>query len=104
MKTLFLVLAVLLVAYSSFGQITGKVADREKEPVLFANVVLYHSPDSSIVAGTFTDEKGMFSIKGVSTGTFYLKISSIGYTSLQSKPFEITALNGYLEIYGLLLS
>lgn len=104
MKTLFPLLAVLLVAYSSFGQITGKVANRQKEPVLFANVVLYHATDSSIAAGTATDEKGMFSIKGVAIGTFYLKISSIGYTSLQSEPFKITALNGHLEIAGLILS
>ncbi|MDO1449735.1 TonB-dependent receptor [Rhodocytophaga aerolata] len=104
MKTFCALLILLSVAYSSFGQITGKVANRQQEPVPFANVVLYHTQDSSIVSGTATDEKGMFSIPEVSAGRFYLKVSSIGYTSLQSASFEITALNQHLEIFQLILS
>jgi hypothetical protein len=104
MKIYLSLLAVLSVAYSSFGQIIGKVANQKKEPVPFANVVLYHTRDSSIVTGTATDENGLFSITGVSAGRFYLKISSMGYTTLQTNPFEITALQELLELSGLILS
>lgn len=86
MKTLLLVLTTFF-SINCFGQITGKVSTAKEDAVPFANVVLLSAKDSTIIIGTATDENGIFQLNTSKTGEFYLKISSIGYQSYQSKPF-----------------
>lgn len=87
MKTL----SLLLTTFSSFtlhAQITGKVTNPKAEAVPFANVVLLAAQDSTIIAGTSTDENGDFSLNPTTgTGMFFLRISSIGYRNYQSDTF-----------------
>jgi hypothetical protein len=107
MKALFqfqLLLLCSVISSISFGQIVGNVTNHQKEPVLFANVILYNAGDSSIVSGTSTDENGAFKIITQKTGSFYLQISSIGYKTFVSKTFELPVARQKLEIAGLVLS
>lgn len=85
MKRLTTMAALMLciVSGAQAQEIKGKVVDPEGTPVAYANVVL-HTIDSAYVAGTVTDEKGIFAIAEKGNGVL-LQVSYIGY-----KPMWIT--------------
>jgi outer membrane receptor protein involved in Fe transport len=65
---------------SGEGQITGFVFEKtSKDPIEFANVVVYNSRDSSIVSGGITDKKGYFKVDKLRYGRYYVEIIFIGY-------------------------
>jgi outer membrane receptor protein involved in Fe transport len=60
--------------------ISGKLNDLSTKEVLpFVNVILKKEIDSSFVAGTITDETGVFSLDKVSPGSYIVTISFSGY-------------------------
>jgi outer membrane receptor protein involved in Fe transport len=62
------------------GIVTGKILDRSLDtPMEYANLVLYSMHDSSIVAGTVTNEDGTFRMEEVRYGRFYAIANFIGY-------------------------
>ena len=86
MKTLLLSLFTIL-SFPLLAQITGRVHTAKAEAVPFANVVLLSAGDSTIISGTATDENGDYRLMPTKTGTFFLRISSIGYHPYQSSAF-----------------
>lgn len=73
----WILIALLLVVTQAFAQqltVTGKIADREGEPIIGANVV-----EKGTANGVISDVNGNFSIKVSANAT--LEISYIGYTS-----------------------
>lgn len=56
----------------------------------FASVALYQSMDSSLVEGSITDMSGRFLIKNVAQGSYFLKVSFIGYRTFSSSPFNFS--------------
>jgi hypothetical protein len=71
----------------SFGQkITGKVADEKGVPLEFANVVLLK--DSIATNRVYTDSVGNYIFSGVSTNSYVIQASLVGYLSL-SKSFYL---------------
>jgi outer membrane receptor protein involved in Fe transport len=64
----------------SAGSITGTLLDqRTHQPLPFANVLLLHTPDSTLVLGTQTAENGTFSLEKVALGSYLLRIEALGY-------------------------
>jgi hypothetical protein len=63
--------------------IAGTVQDQNRQPLPYATVVLLHSKDSAMVAGTITDIDGLFSLIA-DAGIYRIQISSIGYQTLLS--------------------
>lgn len=62
------------------GIIKGNIVDAEtKKGVEYANVVLYSLKDSSIIAGTVCNENGVFEMKDVKAGRYYLIADFIGF-------------------------
>jgi len=91
-RILFLCLLQLLV-YAAYGQLTisGKIVDETGNPLPGANIILentYH--------GTSTDLKGNFIFSKIRKGEYILKITYIGYTSVNKK-VKVDA-NVYLDI------
>lgn len=79
---ILLLLSHLIFSHSITAQtLTGKVIDTKNQPIGFANVALYALPDSVLVTGTITDEKGDFVLDTKSKTNGFLKISFIGYES-----------------------
>ena len=67
-------------AIPKIGRITGLVLDNNSQhSIEYANVALYSSRDSSVVAGTVTDTKGRFKLEEVPPGRYYLYVKFIGY-------------------------
>ncbi len=64
--------------------ISGRLHDIEmKEPVAQATIQLFLISDSSFVGGTVSNEKGAFSVEAPSAGSYRLKISSVGYQTIE---------------------
>ena len=71
----------------------------DRTPVDFANVLLRHPADSSLVVGTTSDEHGAFRLEAPE-GTFLLEVRALGY-----RPYHQTlTIAGALDLGELLLS
>ncbi|MCW3465817.1 outer membrane beta-barrel protein [Chitinophaga nivalis] len=62
------------------GTIKGYVADATtRHPVAAATITLLQQKDSSLVSFTMSDNKGYFSLTGVTSGTYRLLITHVNY-------------------------
>lgn len=73
------------VCISQENKISAQVIDQNNAPISYANVILIHKDDDSIIKGTITDEKGHFLIDDIKTGTYNLEISFVGYSSFNKE-------------------
>ncbi len=84
MKKYFLLFILSLVSMIGLAQdrlISGEIVDRDtKDPAMQVTVQLLKM-DSSYVAGTISNENGIFSLTAPENGKYLLRISSIGYTT-----------------------
>jgi hypothetical protein len=71
--------------------VSGYLTDQEsREPMPHVTVQLFRAKDSTFVGGTVTNERGAFSVEAPSNGIFRLKVSSVGYQTLER---EVTLRN-----------
>ncbi|MBG6131622.1 hypothetical protein IWQ47_003058 [Aquimarina sp. EL_43] len=72
----------------SFGQtFTGKIIDKQNQPILFANVVAKSATDNSLINGVISDENGEFSIEPKKEN-IYIEISFVGFTTKRINPTQ----------------
>ncbi|WP_109852085.1 outer membrane beta-barrel family protein [Aquimarina sp. AU58] len=72
----------------SFGQtFTGKIIDKQNQPILFANVVAKSATDNALINGVISDEKGEFSIEPKKEN-IYIEISFVGFTTRKISPTQ----------------
>ena len=63
------------------GVVFGSVIDgKTGEPLPRATVALRYMQDSTLATGILTEKDGSFSINGVRAGTYYARVSYVGYT------------------------
>ena len=101
----FLMLSIMSIkAQSGEDQgltVSGNVHDAElKEPMVQATVQLFRKRDSTFVGGTVTDLRGNFSVEAPANGVYKLKISSVGYQSIER---EVTLRRNQSQEMGMLL-
>jgi len=71
------------------GYVKGTIHDSTTSGAIeYATVGLYRQSDSSLVNGTITDLSGVFMLKGIPNGKYYLEASFIGY--IKRKIHDIT--------------
>lgn len=78
-------MGMLLLLCSIYAQSTlvkGQLQDPDGEAVVFANVALYNSSDSSLVKVETTDEAGIFRIALTNGGTYDLSATYVGANDL----------------------
>ena len=63
----------------------------------YVNVVIKSEVDSLFVGGTVTNEKGLFTIAGISPGNYVLELSFVGYTQKQV-PLLVGRLSEFLDL------
>ncbi len=81
--------------------VSGHVYDAElNEPMVQATVQLFRQRDSTFVGGTVTDLRGNFSVEAPTNGIFKLKISSVGYQTIER---EVTLRRNQSQELGTLL-
>ena len=86
---LFLLL-ITQIANAQKSYIEGKLVDPDMNPVLFANVILYESGDSSMVKVETTDESGEFKFNAVDGGDYFLSASYVGLGDIQVDDLKVT--------------
>ncbi len=78
-----LIITISINTFSQNCELTGTILDKaSQEPIAYANVSIFSTKDSSLVAGAITDDVGKFEIDHIKTGKFQVKMSFIGYQSL----------------------
>ncbi len=69
--------------------VIGKVTESDlQEAVPFANIALFDSTGMNLVAGAISDMDGLFVVTGDAAGCHSLRVSAVGYTTL-NLPVEI---------------
>lgn len=92
---------ILLLIFLSFSAISinaqynlsSKLLDGDGMPVMFANVVLYSSPDAKMMKVESSDVDGKFTFRNLDNGSYYIEASFIGYTNYKSEPINIKGEN-----------
>ncbi|HZJ79470.1 MAG TPA: carboxypeptidase-like regulatory domain-containing protein [Dysgonamonadaceae bacterium] len=74
-------LSVFSLLFSIQAQLKGTLIDQDQQPIEFANIALYSLPDSVMITGAVSDEKGDFMLNdnGAGIDNAFLEISFIGY-------------------------
>jgi ferric enterobactin receptor len=73
------------------GEVHGVViSSAAQTPLTRAAVAVHSAADSTLVAGEFAGPDGVFRIRGLRPGAYYLRINSIGFTP-KRQAFTITA-------------
>ncbi len=80
----FYAILVLLLANVSFSQsvVKGTMQTPDKQPVMFANVILFSASDSSVVKVETTSDSGEFVMMNINYGNYYLLGKSVGLEDL----------------------
>lgn len=102
MKYLLLLLTLFsihpLVAQVKTTTLSGNLKDKTtKKPLHYANIVLKTAKDSLFVTGTISGQNGLFSLKELAPGQYYLEVSLVGYQDYQKTVF-IGKLNDFLDV------
>jgi hypothetical protein len=71
------------------GTLAGKVIDEKGTAVGYANVRLIRASDTSFIGGVISGNDGDFSIKSPAAGSYFLRVSAIGFAELKSPVFEV---------------
>lgn len=71
--------------------ITGVFVDTEGLPASYANAVLFHAGDSSLVKAEVADDAGRFEISGIPAGRYIFSGSYLGVPDIWVNAFEVGA-------------
>ena len=61
-------LSVFPLLFSIQAQLKGTLIDQDQQPIEFANIALYSLPDSVMITGAVSDEKGDFMLNDNGAG------------------------------------
>jgi outer membrane receptor protein involved in Fe transport len=62
------------------GEISGRVIEAEtKQPIEYANIVVFRSSDSTQVTGGISNTEGIFELSSIPPGSYYVNIQFIGF-------------------------
>jgi outer membrane receptor protein involved in Fe transport len=104
-KLLFISLILFFTGFYLQSQtkynITGTVVEYESNEALqYANLILSEENDSSLVAGTVTNEDGNFRFDNIKRGKYFITVSFIGFEKVETPVFELTG-NIYVGKLGI---
>ena len=101
-KELSLSIISLLLILATYSQplvtISGIITDKYSKTTLpYVNVVIKTEKDSAFISGTVTNENGRFSLSKIKSGSYFIEVSYLGYTT-KKQPLFIGKLTEYLDI------
>lgn len=76
---------------NQIGEISGRVQNTAKEPVIAATVVLLKAKDSSLVKGAITDPQGDYRFSQIPFGRYLISASAVGSLKSYTGPFTLAA-------------
>ncbi len=100
----FLVLIVLFTissgAWAQVSKVTvsGILQDKQSKAKLpYVNVIVKNAHDSVFVAGTVTDDQGLFSLAGIAPGNYLMELSYLGFSN-KTMPLLVGRLSEFLDV------
>ena len=73
------------------GEVRGTVlAEGDNAPVAAATITVRSKRDSSLVAGAIAKDDGTFRVQGLRPGTYYLRITQLGFSPRTTPDFTVT--------------
>ncbi|NOS56362.1 MAG: TonB-dependent receptor, partial [Cyclobacteriaceae bacterium] len=88
MKRIYILIVLLSIVQISVAQkfsIKGQVTDSTKSALPSSTVMLLSQKDSTLVNFGVSDKTGLFEIKNVSVGDYFLKVTFVGYATYQKR-------------------
>lgn len=87
------------------NEIKGALIDSSTASALpYANIILHNLSDSSFITGVSSRENGEFEISNVSEGSYYLKISFVGYETKIIPDIKLTKNSAGVNLGNITLS
>ena len=93
----YIILALLACIFQSNGQsvapssVRGDVYISASERAVFATVSIHHQATDELAKAEATDADGIFELRGLAAGSYYLLASYVGYEDYRSESFDLTA-------------
>jgi hypothetical protein len=81
--TLLLLNIILVTGLSQGNSISGILNDDANSPVMFANLALYNTIDTSLVKVETTDENGVFNLRNIAKGEYSIIATYVGFEDLK---------------------
>ncbi|MDR3009783.1 MAG: TonB-dependent receptor [Sphingobacterium sp.] len=96
----YLLLLNFLMVSFSYGQmkVTGKVQTDNNVPLASATAYLMKAKTAIILKAVVTDENGEYQFSDIQTGSYYIDVKMIGYTSNKSNTFDVSKTAYNVEI------
>lgn len=94
MKPLIITSLLVILSFNFQAQtasVKGLLEDESKTPVSFANVALFLAADSSMVKVETSDEVGVFQLKNLPEGNYFIVASYVGYSEMRKDNIQLTA-------------
>ena len=100
MRHLLFAFFFIFLSSTSFsqGQLSLKVLSEQKEPLEYANFRLFYPKDSSVVKGSYSDEKGEIIIDGIPNGSYYGIITYFGFEDYTVKDIQVVKNNQNIDL------
>ena len=76
---LVLFLCVIMLSSVAGNAIKGTIADENKRPVEFANILLHQHGNTDFLNGATSDSLGQFSLAALKDGNYFLEVVYVGY-------------------------
>lgn len=91
MIRIYITALLLLCAGFTFAQktVSGKILDEKAQAIPFASVMILRHTDSVKTNTAMTDTSGNFSLSGIPSGKYLVKVSYIGYLDFYSQLIEV---------------
>jgi outer membrane receptor protein involved in Fe transport len=98
MLSLLTMKAFIITAQNHSTAVSGLVKDKNtNQPVSYANIVLKSATNQKFISGTVTNEEGRFMLPTITSGNYFLEITSTGYKTKVQKVF-VGTLSDYLDL------
>lgn len=85
-----LLICFLQVSVAQIAALRGRVLDSKQQPVEYATVTLLSGVDSTFIKGTLTDTTGRFVLPALAAGSFLIRITAVGLSSIMASPITLT--------------
>lgn len=99
--TLVLFISFRQINFAQTALLRGRVLDSRQQPVEYATVALLSGADSAFTRGTLTDTTGRFILPALPAGSFRIRITAVGLSSLTTQPFVLTTDERNLDVLTL---
>ena len=101
MKRIIIVFVIIVFAIKCMAQtatptVYGSIVDTKNAPVESATISLSKSKDSSIIKIAVSDKTGKFSFTGIPYGDYFITVSSVNFSTVNSSIFVVSANNPFV--------